>query len=442
MERLSVTRLKAVRRCDRLHHIVYDEGYKSLVVAEELAFGDLMHEGQEAWWTVLKLAPGEASPVALEAALLTIATVPCPDPMCESCPPDEACPTCAGRKSVARPADPFMLAAARATMVAYDQRWLVETAQRFRVLAVERRFEIPLVNPSTGAESRTFRVHGKIDVDTLRDGLPTLVEHKTSKEDIAPGSRFVRRLRMDSQTAIYLDGANTSPPVVEIPAGGGAPSYDTVVYDVIGKPGLRPLKATPEEDRKYTKPKLAKCPACKGKRTGCKLVRSDAAEVADEALHARLMNGEEITCTDGKVLVEASHLYSNQRDRDETPDEYGARVYQLLQGEPDRYFQRHDVVRFAEEMDAHRADTWARSQMILEARRRAAAAPTAAAKLAAFPRNPDACEDYGRPCEFLDVCSGVATLQDVTKYVRRPSFAPEGATPEPAVDPSVSKEAP
>ena len=34
------------------------------------------------------------------------------------------------------------------------------------------------------------------------------------------------------------------------------------------------------------------------------------------------------------------------------------------------------------------------------------------------PRNPDACVRYGRTCEFFDVCTGGASLDDTTRFVR------------------------
>jgi hypothetical protein len=108
------------------------------------------------------------------------------------------------------------------------------------VQAVEVEFSASLVNPQTGAASRTFRVGGKLDAIQL----PRFVEHKTSGSDISPGSDYWRQLRLNQQVSIYFRGTV-------------ALGYDCTecMYDVLGKPKLRPYKAnkkrsedeTPEE---------------------------------------------------------------------------------------------------------------------------------------------------------------------------------------------------
>jgi hypothetical protein len=51
---------------------------------------------------------------------------------------------------------------------------------------------------------------------------------------------------MDGQVSTYFDGAAS----LGLDVAG-------CIYDVIGKPGIRPLQATPVEARKYTKPTKA-----------------------------------------------------------------------------------------------------------------------------------------------------------------------------------------
>ncbi len=195
-----------------------------------------------------------------------------------------------------------------------------------------------------------------------------MVEHKTSSEDIRPGSEYWRRLRMDGQVSVYYEGATSLGYTV-----GGC------LYDVIGKPGIRPLSATPMEKRKYTKPTKAE---------------------------------------------PVSRLYAGQREHDETPEEFRDRLLIAVAEDPEGYYQRGEVVRLEAEREEALFDIWQIGQQIREA---------SLAKRA--PRNPDACKNYGRTCPFFDVCTGQASLDD-PKLFR----ISEGAHPELVADPKSERE--
>src|SRR6516164_9836419 len=129
-----------------------------------------------------------------------------------------------------------------------------------------------------------------------------------------------------------------------------------ICYDALGKPSQRPLMATPVESRKYTKP-----------------------------------TKKEPT----------PRLYSNQRDLDETPEEYEQRCFEAIAASPHEYYQRQIVVRFESEHRESAADVWQTSQAMREARH-----------LNVYPRHPDACVTWGRNCEFLEVCAGMRSIND------------------------------
>lgn len=304
---VTVSQLKTFRACPRLNLYQYVEGFRP--VAEEAAprFGQVMHHALEAWW----LAPVNR----LEHALAAIAAEP--------------------------ELDAYERIRAEIVMRGYDARW---GAEPITVLAVEQEFEAAIVNPSTGKESRTFVQGGKIDaVARLADGRTVIVEHKTSSEDISPGSEYWRRLSIDAQVSTYYAGARSL-------------GYDVegCLYDVIGRPAHRPLAATPVESRKYTK---------------------------------------------------EGRLYANQRDRDETPEEFGLRLAEAIAENPERYYARGPVVRLAEDEIEAAADTWQTTRALREA------------ELAdRWPRNPDACSRYGRTCAFFDVCTRSASLEDGTRF--------------------------
>jgi hypothetical protein len=242
--------------------------------------------------------------------------------------------------------DPYDLARAEAMLAGYHARW-VDDMQDLVVLGVELEFNAPLRNPDTGAMSRTWTLAGKLDVlvQHASTGAVNVVEHKHTSVDAGPGSDYLKRLRMDGQVTTYFAGATSLGHDVE-----------ACIYDVLVKPGLRPLKATPPESRKYTK--------------------------------------------DGR-------LYANQRERDETPDEYRARLLDAIAAEPNDFYLRANVVRHEVEMHEGMADIWETGRAMREA------------ELAGrHPRNPDACVRYGRTCEFFDVCTGEGSLQDDQRYRR------------------------
>ncbi len=308
---LTNSALKTFRRCKTEFHVSYELGYRSLGEPEALRFGSLFHVGLEAWWRADATVPGLQLRAAIEAI-------------------------------TPHAADEFDLVRAGVLLQGYDARW---AADEYDVLAVEAQFRAPLVNPSTGAASRTFEVGGKLDaiVRSRADGLVYIVEHKTSGEDIGAGSSYWERLQLDTQISIYFAGARSL-------------GHDVAgcLYDVIGKPRLAPLKATPLESQKRTK---------------------------------------------------QGALYANQRERDETPDEYRQRLTEHVALSPDRYYQRGTVVRLETEEREAAFDTWWTARAVRDAQ-----------LAGAWPKNPDACQRFGRDCTYLPVCTKHATLDDPGLY--------------------------
>jgi hypothetical protein len=156
---------------------------------------------------------------------------------------------------------------------------------------------------------------------------------------------------MDPQIGVYLRAAQQK---------GLDPA--AIGYDVLGKVALRPLKATPLESRKYTQP-----------------------------------TKKEPT----------PRLYANQRERDETPEEYGERCLKAIAAEPDAYYQRALPVRLFQEQHDGAVDVWQTAQTMREAHR-----------LNVFPRNPDSCFNWSRACDFLPACCGDVPLDDPLLFRR------------------------
>lgn len=332
---LSNSRLETARRCPREELFTYQLGYRAVEDGEGQAFGSFVHKGLEAWWLAVKEgAPVEQWLERAWSALRAEADV-----------------------------DPFDLVKAEVMVAGYHFRWSADAAH-YEVLGVEVTFEAPIINPESGAESRTWRLAGKLDVlvRDRRDGDVRFIEHKTSSEDVSLGSNYWKRQRIDSQVSTYFSGAE-------------ALGHSAVgcIYDVLGKPSQKPLKATPEASRKYT---------AKGA------------------------------------------LYANQRDRDETPDEYRARLVEAITLEPERYFVRGEVVRLEQELTDARADIWATAKTLRENQLAGRA-----------PRNAKACQRYGGWCPFFGVCTGEASLDDTRLFRRISDVHPELAgQPIPALE--------
>ncbi|MEI6225751.1 MAG: PD-(D/E)XK nuclease family protein [Deltaproteobacteria bacterium] len=266
---LTSSRLKTARACQRLHFYEYGLGFRPARDAEALRFGTLIHLGLEAWWKGNDDRLGDALQV-LEL----------------------------------EPSDPFDLARARAMMVGYDARWLAD-ATLYAVVAVEARFEAPLVNPESGRASQTWNIGGKLDVVVreLATGRYGIVEHKTSSEDLRPGSDYWKRLRLDGQVSVYYSGAQV---LIGQPV-------DFCLYDVLSKPSLKPYKKTAE--LKHNK--------------------------------------------DGT-------LRAGQRLEDETPSEFEARILEDISTDPAGYFGRSEVVRLDGELEEAMADIWQFGRMLRE----------------------------------------------------------------------------
>lgn len=321
---LTNSEMRTRRRCAREHHLAYELGYRPIEDVEHLRFGSLVHGGLEPWW----LGHG------LEAALAFIEQ---------------------------HAADEWEAAKARVMMRGYDARWRDETPFA-DVVAVEREVYAPLVNPETGAASRTFMLGMKLDVLLGR----MFVEHKTTSSEIGPGSAYWKRLQMDTQVSTYYQGAKSLGHEVE-----------GCLYDVLRKPALRPSQVP--------------------------LVDEDGVKIVLD------QGGQRVRTKDGKKWRQTSdtELGYVLQTRPETVEEYEARLTEDVAANPDKYFQRGTVVRLEHEEREAQLDAWQLAREIREA------------ELAnAHPRNPDGCERFGRTCGFFDVCCGVASLDDTSRFTR------------------------
>jgi hypothetical protein len=316
---LTTSGIKAYSACPRQYRYAYALGYRRVTQPDALAFGTAVHLALEAYWRSRKTGESAPAAAAFDAHAATDLLGP------------------------AR-------ARAEAMVTAYAAAWGAESVE---VLEVEREFRLPLVNPATGHASPRWKLGGKIDlILRLADGRTAIVEHKTTSRDPGPGSEYRDALALDGQVSQYFLGAE---------ALGYAP--DLCLYDVLVKPAIKPLEATPEASRRYRK--------------------------SDGQLDAR------------------------QRERDETLDEYRERVLSAVAASPEKFLARIEVPRLEAEREEYQGDLWDLAAEIRLAER------TGRAR-----RNTAACWRYGSPCEFLPVCQKRASLEDPALY-HRPGAHPE-----------------
>lgn len=202
-----------------------------------------------------------------------------------------------------------------------------------------------------------------------------VVEHKTTSSDIGPGSSYWKRLTLDTQVSQYL---------------GAEERAEGMLYDVIRKPSIRPFKATPPEERKYTLPSSKACPECKRK---------------NGMAPPHLIDGR-VQCAEGRIVTDpGGKLYASQREADETPEEFAVRLRADISEDPNKYYQRGVIVRLPEERREAARDTWLVAGSIRESMR-----------LDAWPRNPSSCDAYGRTCDYWAVCAGETTIDDAARF--------------------------
>ncbi len=312
---LTNSALSCARRCLREYKYRYIQCRRPRRTTEALRFGSFFDAGLGAWWGS-RGTPADR----LEAALTTIRA------RAEANPDDS---------------DPFELVKAEELLLGYTARW---GDAGYETIGVQVEFEVPLVNPDTGATSRTYKLRGKLDAIAEKDRRRFVIEHKTTSSDIDQGSDYWRKVSaLDPQISTYLAGARAA-----------GHDVDSCVYDVIRKVAMRPYKATPLENRRITK---------------------------------------------------AGKLDARQHEHDEEPEAFRLRVRAAIEETPEKYYARGPIVRLEKDAAEHEADTWQMAWILRESE-----------NAGRFPRSPGACERFGRFCDFFEVCSGNASIDDESAF--------------------------
>lgn len=190
------------RNCRKACEYRYELGLTPREKDPNLSFGSLIHDALQTWHGTRDLT-----------AVLELI--------------DRACATRTSDEGVRR--DWHL---ARAMMTGYAARYPTED---FTVVALEKTFEGPIVNPATGATSRSFVLAGKVDGIVRIGDDHYILEHKTAATIDAD---YLERLWTDFQIAIYSHYVEQS---LGIPITG-------VIYNVLGKARLQQGKGETEEE--------------------------------------------------------------------------------------------------------------------------------------------------------------------------------------------------
>lgn len=290
--------------------------------------------------------------------------------------------------------DLFETARLDALWTGYEARWEDDTA--WRVLGAEVPFEYELgghvINSSKGMDGLVQDADGKVYV----------LEHKTTGADVSGGAAYWERLALDVQVSVYIDACE-------------ALGYDCagVIYDVVSRPRHERKMATPEEDRTLTKGKG--CRVCGGKASG---VQGSGRRITPTSpgphLHeaGTLCSGCWCPACGGSGWEEAPRLHKGQRDTDETPDDFYARVVTDIAERPDDFYTRMIITRTEAQKQRGR-------QSILDTIKLARLAEV----VDVFPMNDAACFAYNSKCPFYDACTGAADINDRNRFPLRTTLS-------------------
>ncbi len=229
----------------------------------------------------------------------------------------------------------FTRALAQAMIAGYHARYKEPTG----VVDVEVDYEL---------DYDGFTHIGRIDLVEEINGEIWVVEHKNTKSALFEGSTYWKKLTLDPQCSNYARACEKK----------YGRRCAGILYDVLRIPEERPIKATPEHERRLVKT---------GPRKG--------------------------------------ELLAGQSMRDETPGEYRDRLIGIIGSDPDAYYQRRIVLRLDHELNRAEQDLRHTALQVLQSQ-----------ETGLWARNPAACGRYREACSYLPVCEGRAKITDNRFY--------------------------
>ena len=211
----------------------------------------------------------------------------------------------------------------------YTWYWSASEHQ-YEVLATEISFEIPLINPETGAKTEAT-IQGKIDkLVRLPDGTVAVNEYKTTSKDISQDSQYWNRLHLDTQTKLYPYAAQKMQLAGELEQYGikaDDPLIRTVLYDAHRNPGIGMVWLTQKASKEFVETGMYL-----GKKFG--VIKGTGNWVHVDGIQAESKSGKK----EGTFAIM------------ETPEMLGTRLLNDMTEQPDRYFARRMIARTDQEL--------------------------------------------------------------------------------------------
>ncbi|MCP4678071.1 MAG: PD-(D/E)XK nuclease family protein [Deltaproteobacteria bacterium] len=243
---------------------------------------------------------------------------------------------------------------ARTMMQGYADRY---PSEEFEVVALEEKFEGAIVNPATGASSRSFTLAGKVDGIVRYPGLNGgpdeyfLLEHKTASQI---DSGYLERLWTDFQIILYCWYVEQTLGI----------HISGVIYNILVKAKLKQSKG--ETEHEYEERRAALIAKSKTGRTSAKRKMPESNDDFQLRLATKYANPE--------------------------------------------MFHREVLYISREQFAELQAELWELSQALLDARRRDV-----------WYQNTSNCFNWGRPCTYFPLCrSGGSKLVVENSYRKEP----------------------
>jgi len=217
------------------------------------------------------------------------------------------------------------------SLAAYAWRWQDDDAIA-KVLACELRFDTQLINSVTGNPFARVNVVGVIDkLLKLKSKKLSMMEHKSTSQDIGVDSLFWNKLRFDPQTTLYpwaLRDMQAKGELRRFKVKETDAPVTTVYYDVWRKPKSKPKKLTAA---------LAK-----------ELITSGM--YCDEQFEVEATADENIIKINGEETPRYPNAKGTGCQIQETQRMFGARLMQDMTTDPDKYFARREITRTTQDL--------------------------------------------------------------------------------------------
>ena len=234
---------------------------------------------------------------------------------------------------------------------AYQWRW---ENSGIEVLATERPYHLPLINPETGKPSTNFDFAGVIDgIVRMEDSRLAVMEHKLLGEDHGPDSDLRRRLRIDQQISFYVYAARQL-------------KFDvaTVLYDVARKPSIKPSPVPLRDDENL---KIVFDESGNRVRNASKKPKKTCENCGG---FGETESGLQCPCTLGpwRQTGDKDKGYVLQT-RSMTIEEWGDKLTNDIGERPDWYFGRIEIPRLDDEIEEACHELWQVQKTIRESQK-------------------------------------------------------------------------